>query len=802
MPVTALGGAGEVGASSYLLEHSGARILIDGGIRTSSAGRKQPLPRFDLLDGKSIDAVLLTHAHADHTGALPMLVDRLQDAPIHMSIGTLHLLEVMLLDAVRRMETEELEGSSSGISYTIEDMERMISLVVPHRYYEWFYPVPGRSDVRVQFIPCGHILGAGMMVIDLPGLRYLWTGDYSVNPQPTVGGVDLSKLRDLAADRPFDVMITEGTYGDAVHPPREREEERLIQVLEKATRKGGRVLIPAFAVGRSQDLTYLIRNAKLQGRLNGVSVYLDGLVRGVTSIYQNVLHDLYPGFEEPIQLLDAELGIYRANSQSRAKLLVGENDGPAIVIASSGMLTGGKSLEYAKAFAPGRSNAILLTGYSDEESPARKIQGLKPGAKLPLSEDEWVRVRCFVGKYQLSAHADSAQVLSVIEAAQPRRIGLVHGDLGSLKALSRLIGYRKAKVLKNGEEFKVAENRKKWVPVDLPSDDFYIRAGQEALGGKLGPEKSLPNSVAIRHLWSILVDGGGRSYSESEMCRMLLGHAYSPADREALAQVLADHRVYFLTGSATGQRSYRPRPTEEVRDLLIEQSSAFQIPVERGDIVTLCDGSTDLFLAVADEVGSSEITGVIVPQSSRRTFKREWVRSVALPSIAAQAVSAEAPDVRKMLTGHRGFLVRWLEDLIRDARALPGVNPVQIYYQALAMESQSVSLDQALAVCFPERKEYSLVERVAVAIALSDEMKLFSLQPDGSFLARNMGEVKVRWDAFSALDYVRSLEPGSGVTLNSGQTVYPTGEWSPQSFEARTEDGTIIRCNYRRVVVP
>lgn len=796
MRIIPLGGAGEVGASCTILEIAGVRLLIDAGIRTSTSGRKNPLPFLEYLRSHPPDAVLVTHAHTDHTGALPLLGDYIGNACIHMTVGTLHVLEVLQLDAVRHMtDDDEFEGAEIGISYSVDDVERTIARVVPHGFRQRFCPVPGRDDIQIEFIPCGHILGAGMVLIDSEESRGLWTGDFSVAPQPTVGAVSLDILRELAEERPFDWMVCEGTYGDSQHPDREREEERLIRVLERSVRKGGKVLIPAFAVGRSQDLGVLIRRAKLAGRLADVPVYFDGMTRGVTSIYQNVAHELYPDISEPLQILDPELSIFRANGQSRAKLVSGEIEGPAIVISSSGMLMGGRSVEYAKAFAPRAKNAILITGYTDEESPGRALLNLRSGGILRLGDNSRVRVRCFVGKYGLSAHADGPQIKSVVEAVRPRRLALVHGEPQALKRLSALLretrGRKPTKILKNGEPFVVAPNRKRWTLPPIPTNETEeIARNAQKTRLEAGGRATMPSTVAIRHLWSILIERGDRIYSEHEMCRFFLGDGYSPEEREELSRILTDHRLYFITGSSTGQRSYRPRPKEEVMEMLVERAHAYQIPVKRGDIVAFRDGSTDIFLAVAvNPEGAKEEVEAVVAQSPRRSFRREWLR-------VNTGLNAE-----KMLTGHRGLCARWLEELSREARAM-SINAAEIYFHALNREDKSISVDEALEFAFPNEHDRTDTARIAVSLALAGGDAFFRLRTDGRFEARDPDEVAMRWASFRAYAYVRSLGPGASVRLNTGQKVTIRSLFSQQGFEAETEDGTVIRCNYRRVVMP
>lgn len=796
MSVVSLGGAREIGASATLINIAGARILIDSGVRTSSSGRGDPLPDWSLLRGKPVDAMIVTHAHADHTGALPIALPYINDAPVHMTTGTLHLLEVLQLDALRRISSEEgAEETFEGVHYTVDDVGNLISRVVPHGYYERFCPVPGRSDIQAMLVPCGHILGAASLILETEDKCILWLGDYSISPQPTVGGLDIARLKEALGGRRVDLMVSEGTYGDSVHPNREREEERLIATLEKATSKGGNVLIPAFAVGRAQDIGVLIRKAKLAGRLKGVSVYLDGMVRGVTSIYQSLCHELYPDIEEPLEIFDAENQIFRANSQSRAKLQGLQNEGPAIVIASSGMLIGGQSVAYAKAFAPKQKNAILITGYSDEESPSYSLVRLKRGGILRFSDGDKVRVRAFVGRYHLSAHADAAQIREVVEAIDPRRLALVHGTPSSLRKLSKTITGRKVVILQNGRPLNIRKSKKKHTLPQIDSvADPHLSRYMEVVAQNGGSER-MPSATTIRNLWVALSNDNAKSFSEHEMCRMLLGHAYTPDEREEVSRILRDHRLYFMTGMATGQRSYTPRPEDEVRELIVEQSNAYQISVQRGDVVVYCDGSTDQFVALVEDARGKDEIEAVISQTSRRTFRREWLRCVA---ILGDEPGADGVEPQRLLTGHKGLCLRWLDELAHEARDVH-VSPVELYYHAIELPDSSISLEQALAATFSEKERYSKVERLAVALTLSGSSTFFSLLFDGRFRARSREELARRWKWFAEAEYVRSLPPGASVLLADGQKVIPTGSWDHQAFGAKGKDGSVFRCSYRRV---
>lgn len=737
MKLVPLGGAREVGASCYLLDIAGARLLIDAGIRVGSGSRSQsPLPNFDGI-GRAPDACLITHAHTDHTGSLPLLVEHIGDSLIHTSVGTLHVTEVLHADALRHLNSDERDGEAPT-SFDAAQVERATARIESHPFYERFFPVAGREDISVELIPCGHILGAAAMVIDTPEGRVLWMGDYSVTPQSTIGGLRISDIEERAKERSFTLLVTEGTYGTSTHPPRSEERSKFLSRLEAVAGGGGKTLIPAFAVGRAQDILHDIRQHKLAGGLRNVPVYIDGMVQSVTSIYENLAETLYPDMDGALRLLDHDEGIFKANGQSRSKLMSGEMKGPAIVIASSGMLVGGRSVGYAHAFAHNPRNAILISGYQDEESPGRALLGLRHGKRLRLG-DEHVRMNCQIGRYHTSAHADGSEIQAVIAAARPKKVAIVHGAPSALHALQRRIGRKRAVVLRNNRPLYVGRKGHWTRPARTPA--------LPAAGSGVRREAA-PSESDVRALWEVLAGESYREYSETEIARRVLGPGYSPVEREVLSRTLADHRLYLVGGSRIGQRSYRPREREEVVDMLLDRVQAHQIPLDVGDIVVTSDGSPDLLAACVLSV-DGDLVNALIPGSSRRDFRRDWVRCHARLNISDML---QARSV--------GYAFKWLEDVVREARGLPGPDPADAYFHALTEAGGRVCAESVLPVFFPARAgRYSSAMRLSAALALAGESarRVLRIESDGAFVARPEGEAAARWDGFEKAREARGV---------------------------------------------
>ncbi|HEX7123897.1 MAG TPA: MBL fold metallo-hydrolase [Gemmatimonadaceae bacterium] len=451
--LTPLGGASEIGASCTLIEVFGARIVVDAGMRPS--GRGERYPAFDVIErGGAPDAFLLTHAHNDHMGALPLFHRRFPEVPLFAVGVTSRLTRLILRDNVAIME-RDFEGE---VDFTEADVEAVGRAFVPVDYYEPV-PVVAKDGVRVTatFIPAGHILGAAMLMLDaeaLPGgrtERIFVSGDISFFDQPTLAGGDLEAVRNF---RPT-VALCEGTYGDKEHPDFSLEEARFVQRVAEVLRRGGRVVIPAFAIGRAQNVALILRNAQRNPdrirRLLGdpsfqmpqTRVILDGMCRAVTDQYDMYRSLLHPALQRGVPgdthvFYDAD-GILRPVRNGIERDFYAEQDEPLVMISSSGMLNGGPSVRYALSVAADPRSAILLCGYQDEESTgallrnAQRRRGTEP-LRVRIGGEEVV-LRCEVDQYNLSAHSDARDIERLLAALRPERLELVHGTPGRLSRL-------------------------------------------------------------------------------------------------------------------------------------------------------------------------------------------------------------------------------------------------------------------------------------------------------------------------------------------------------------------------------
>ncbi|MDE0084759.1 MAG: MBL fold metallo-hydrolase [Candidatus Poribacteria bacterium] len=420
-----LGGAGEVGGSCMLLSVAGRYILFDCGIRVNRTGI-DALPDLELLkqSAPALDAIFVSHAHADHVGALPLAHALYPNAPIYATVATQRLSSVMLTNAVRVMETE-----AEDTIFTQEAVETTLARIETLEMGEWIELWDGW---RVQFIRSGHILGAVSIYLETPEGRFFYSGDVSTFHQKTIDGLD-----DIISLPAPDFMVCEATYGNGLHPSRTEEEGKLAKAVADVIKDGGSVLIPSFALGRAQEIILILRDAMISQNIPVFPVITDGLVNSICAVYENLTQYLGTKLQKNIE--NARQPVFFYKNFSRARLgeqeAILKNETPKCIIASSGMLTGGASVFYARGLAAHEKNAIFLSGYQDAESPGRKLQQLQSGDTLNFADGTAVGVKCRVERFHLSAHSDQGQLISVIKTINPKSIALVHGEEVALKAL-------------------------------------------------------------------------------------------------------------------------------------------------------------------------------------------------------------------------------------------------------------------------------------------------------------------------------------------------------------------------------
>ncbi len=596
-----LGGAGEVGASCGILRIGDWRVLIDAGMRPSARAGQDRLPALDRLTVEPPDAILVTHAHIDHTGALPLVSEMFPTAPIYCTETTLLLTRLLLADSVRVMEAEHLAQEGETPLYTAEVVERTLARVRP---VEWAQPIAPLDDpaIVVRFLHAGHIAGAAMLLIDTPVGRVLHLGDYSVTAQRTLHGMDVQRLPQA------DAVITEGTYGDVIHANRKEQERALVATVARVVGRGGRALLPAFAVGRAQEVALILRAARSTGELPPVPIHLDGMVRGVCDLYQAQVHDLNPRLQNYVRnarrplFADPSLAVYAVTAGRRRRLL--DNPEAAIVISSSGMMTGGPAPLYARALAADEKSAIVFSGYQDDESPGAALLRARQGTTVTLGKED-LTLSCAVERYSLSAHADAGQIEVAVARAQPRTTVLVHGEPDTLRALARRITRHHPHIAVNGEQVTLID-----APVRATAAATSGRPATSALLGSRNQRDADPSpaDLAAIHRAAWAAAGAHRPWTTVELARLATGARYTPATRVHVQALLDADVAYFARKRLGAQEVYLPRAPEEVA-----KRQATHVALVPGDIVIarMNEGQGEARLGVITSVvaqGSVEAT--------------------------------------------------------------------------------------------------------------------------------------------------------------------------------------------------
>jgi Cft2 family RNA processing exonuclease len=420
MKFTNLTRAEEIGANCYLLEAGGVRILLDAGMHPREAGELAS-PDFSLLEGRGFDAMVLTHAHQDHVGCLPLAMREAPGAPVFMTEATAGLSDVMLHNSVNVMmrQREELAAQDLPL-FTHREVEKMSA--------EWEIVGLGeRLDlgghgVTAEFFDAGHILGSSGVLFEAEGKRVFYTGDVNFEDQTLMRGAKFP-------EKNIDVLIMETTRGDSPTPEgmtRRTEEDRLLTTLQTALDEGSPVLLPVFALGKTQELLALLYEAKKRGALRGgFGLFVGGLSAKVTAVTDR-LRGRAPRQHGDLKLaeclpMEVVGGRDIANLEVRAR---------TVYAISSGMMTENtlSNILAPRILEDPRAHCMFV-GYSDPRSPAGRLRAGREGDEVLLDRRQRpVRRRCKLDEFTLSAHSTREGLLDYVRRAQPKKLLLVHGD--------------------------------------------------------------------------------------------------------------------------------------------------------------------------------------------------------------------------------------------------------------------------------------------------------------------------------------------------------------------------------------
>jgi metallo-beta-lactamase family protein len=430
-----LGGAGTVTGSKYLLETDGGRVLVDCGLfqgyKQLRLRNRAPLP----VDPKTIDAVVLTHAHLDHSGYLPLLVKNGFRGPVLCTEATRDLCAILLPDSGYLQEKDAEFANRHGFSkhrpalplYTRRDAEKSLERFTPVSF-DRHGPLPGGFDLC--FRPAGHILGAAIVELVHRGVRLVFSGD--------LGRPDNGTMVDPTPISRADYLVVESTYGNRRHEPSDPE-DLLAEIIGRTAARGGTVLIPAFAVGRAQALMFHLQRLKTAGRIPDLPVFLDSpMAIDASEVFCGHLHDQ----KLTAAQCRAACAVARYVRDAEDSKALDADPMPKVIISASGMATGGRVVHHLKHYAPDRRNTILFAGF---QAGGTRGAAMMDGAEVVKIHGAYVPVKAEVQNlHMLSAHADADEIMDWLGHfdAAPRMTFVTHGEPASSEALRHRIEWQ------------------------------------------------------------------------------------------------------------------------------------------------------------------------------------------------------------------------------------------------------------------------------------------------------------------------------------------------------------------------
>lgn len=439
------GGVGTVTGSKYLLENSGRRVLVDCGLFQGHRELRERNWQDPPFDPHSIDAVIITHAHIDHTGWLPRLVKLGYTGPVFTSKATADLLRILLPDSARLQEEEADYRNRHALTRHAPALP-LYDEDDPRQTLELLRPVANDGEsieiaegFRASFRVAGHIIGASLVLVEMANnnagapLKFLFSGDLGHYDQPIV--------KDPASPPECDYLMVESTYGNRLHGE-VSSEEQMARIINNAASRNAPILIPAFAVGRTQEVLYLLRQLEDEKRIPLLPVIVDSpMASKATQVYSrwNDEHD-----EEYASIVSQKRHPLRTHSMTTASSRdeskqLNSMKGTRIIISASGMLTGGRVLHHALRVLPDENATVIFVGFQAAGTTGRRVQDGETEVRIMKN---WIPVRCHVEKVEgFSAHADWKGVIRWLEglSVAPKIVFTTHGEPDAAAAMAQHI---------------------------------------------------------------------------------------------------------------------------------------------------------------------------------------------------------------------------------------------------------------------------------------------------------------------------------------------------------------------------
>lgn len=409
-----LGGGSEVGRSCILLKHakSGTTLMLDCGIHPSDNDLSS-LPFFDIVDLSQIDMCLITHFHLDHCGSFPYLSEKTAFKGVaYMTYPTKAIYKHVMLDSFKVGATEE-----DRHLFDRSDIERSLTRIRPVNFYEEVV----HGKVKFCAYNAGHVVGAAMFLIDICGVKVLYTGDYSREKDLHIRRAEIPKTK-------VDVLIVESTYGTKTHDPRERRERKFLDTVEKIVRRGGKCLLPVFVMGRAQELLLLLeRHWERRPDLQSIPIYYAStLMAKCMLIFQTYVNMMGLAIREDLKSGRNPFDFRHISVLKNSDPKIEQRNTPMVVMASPGMLQKGLSRSLFTKWCSDQRNGVLFTGYCVENTFARDV--LNGERRLRRETGGELQIELSVDYISFSAHADCRETHEFVEAVSPSHVVLVHGE--------------------------------------------------------------------------------------------------------------------------------------------------------------------------------------------------------------------------------------------------------------------------------------------------------------------------------------------------------------------------------------
>lgn len=465
LKITPLGSGQEVGRSCHFLEFKGKKVLLDFGIHPALTGMSA-LPFVDHINPEEIDLMLVSHFHLDHAGGLPWFLMRTRfKGKCYMTHPTKAIYKWLLSDYIKvsNIATEHMLYSESDLDSSLNKINVLN-----------FHEEKEVNGIKFWCYHAGHVLGAAMFMIQIAGVKILYTGDFSRQEDRHLMMAEIPQIRP-------DVLMIESTYGVSIHEPRESRETRFTTTIHTIVHRGGRCLIPVFALGRAQELLLILDEYwDLHPELHEVPIYYaSALAKKCMSVYQTYTHAMNERIQRQIAVSNPFQFKHISNLKGMDQF---EDIGPCVIMASPGMMQSGLSRELFEVWCPDPKNGVIIAGYCVEGTLAKDI--LKEPEEVTTMSGQRLPMKCSVEYISFSAHTDFEQTSHFIRTIRPPNVVLVHGEMTEMARLKGALEREYEAETKEEQKVKVFN------PKNLETVTFHFRGEKMAkVMGSLAVEK-------------------------------------------------------------------------------------------------------------------------------------------------------------------------------------------------------------------------------------------------------------------------------------------------------------------------